>query len=37
MMLFDKNLSDVDKYERTKKEKKRNIFPSLFIKKKINK
>lgn len=34
-MLFDKNLSDVDKYERTKK--KRNIFPSLFIKKKINK
>lgn len=34
-MLFDKNLSD--KYERTKKEKKRNIFPSLFIKKKINK
>lgn len=35
-MLFDKNLSDVDEYERTKK-KKRNIFPSLFIKKKINK
>lgn len=33
-MLFDKNLSDVDKYERTKKKKK---YFSEFIKKKINK